>query len=131
MVSVQAKLQERVPGFHFNLGYSGGMFLSGNDEEDEGDWELIKNADKFWWFSHMWLHRQPHKSNTLDQIVEDLKANLEFARVRKKMSEGSTHIVAKDILNSLGLTLYLTLSLPQVTKTEFLLTISIQYQAGR
>ena len=25
----------------------------------------------------------------------------------------------------------LTLSLPQVTKTEFLLTISIQYQAGR
>ena len=91
MVSVQAKLQERVPGFHFNLGYSGGMFLSGNDEEDEGDWELIKNADKFWWFSHMWLHRQPHKSNTLDQIVEDLKTNLEFARVRKKMSEGSTH----------------------------------------
>lgn len=80
MVSVQAKLQEHVPGFHFNLGYSGGMFLSGNDEEDEGDWELIKNADKFWWFSHMWLHRQPHKSNTLDQIVEDLKTNLEFAR---------------------------------------------------
>ena len=27
--------------------------------------------------------------------------------------------------------IWLTLSLPQVTKTEFLLTISIQYQAGR
>ena len=29
------------------------------------------------------------------------------------------------------LRLFLTLSLPQVTKTEFLLTISIQYQAGK
>ena len=27
--------------------------------------------------------------------------------------------------------IWLTLSLPQVTKTEFLLTISIQYQADR
>lgn len=44
-------------GFYFNLGYFGGMFLLGNDEEDEGDWELIKNADKFWWFSYMWFYR--------------------------------------------------------------------------
>lgn len=80
MISVQAKLQERVPGFHFNLGYCGGMFLSGNDEEDEGDWELIKNADKFWWFSHTWLHRQPHKSNDLGWIIDDLKKNLDFAK---------------------------------------------------
>ena len=58
MISVQKKLQERVPGFHFNLGFSGGYFLHGSDEEDEGDWELLKNADKFWWFSHMWLHKK-------------------------------------------------------------------------
>lgn len=81
MISVQKKLQERVPGFHFNLGYSGGHFLGGNEKEDEGDWELIKNADKFWWFSHMWLHQQPHDKKTLESMVEDLKKNLDFAKV--------------------------------------------------
>ena len=84
MISVQKKLQERVPGFHFNLGFSGGYFLHGNDEEDKGDWELIKNADKFWWFSHMWRHQKAHERNTLEELVEDLKWNLEFAKVRLK-----------------------------------------------
>jgi len=81
MISVQKKLQDRVPGFRFNLGYSGGYFLHGNDEEDEGDWELVKNADRFWWFSHMWLHKKAHERNTLEELVEDLKMNLEFAKV--------------------------------------------------
>lgn len=81
MLSVQRKLQERVPGFRFNLGFSGGYFLHGSDEENEGDWELVKNADNFWWFSHMWLHMKPHLRDTLDSLVEDLKMNLEFAKV--------------------------------------------------
>ena len=85
MISVQNKLQERVPGFHFNLGYSGGYFLHGNDEEDEGDRELVKNADKFWWFSHMWLHKKAHERNTLEELVEDLKMNLEFAKVSNRI----------------------------------------------
>ena len=86
MISVQKKLQERVPGFHFNLGFSGGYFLHGNEEEDEGDWELVKNADKFWWFSHMWLHQKAHTRNTLEEMVEDLKKNLEFAKVRDRLN---------------------------------------------
>ena len=86
MISVQEKLQEWVPGFHFNLGFSGGYFLHGNDEEDEGDWELVKNADKFWWFSHMWLHQKAHTRNTLEEMVEDLKKNLEFAKVRGRLN---------------------------------------------
>ena len=84
MISVQKKLQERVPGFHFNFGFSGGYFLAGNDKEDEGDWELVKNADKFWWFSHMWHHQQPHNKNTLEEMIQDLKKNLEFAKVGMK-----------------------------------------------
>ena len=55
--------------------------MAGNDKEDEGDREVIKNADKFWWFSHMWLHKQPHIRNTLELMVEDLKKNLDFAKV--------------------------------------------------
>lgn len=81
LISVQNKIRERVPGFHFNLGFSGGHFLAGNEKEDEGDQELIKNADKFWWFSHMWLHQQPHDRKTLELMVEDLKKNLDFAKV--------------------------------------------------
>ncbi|XP_068736293.1 bifunctional heparan sulfate N-deacetylase/N-sulfotransferase 4-like [Montipora capricornis] len=80
MISVQRKLQERVPGFHFNLGFSGGYFLHGSDEENEGDLELVKNADKFWWFSHMWLHMKAHQMTTLQELMEDLKMNLEFAK---------------------------------------------------
>lgn len=82
MISVQKKLQERVPGFRFNLGFSGGYFLHGSDEEDEGDWELVKNADKFWWFGHMWLHKKAHTRDNLEELVEHLKLNLEFAKVR-------------------------------------------------
>ena len=46
-----------------------------------------------------------------------------------KMPQRRTSLAAR-ILSVVILEL-LTLSLPQVTKTEFLLTISIQYQAGR
>lgn len=81
LISVQKKIHERVPGFHFNLGFSGGHFLAGNDKEDEGDRDLVKNADKFWWFSHMWLHQQPHNRKTLELMVDDLKKNLDFAKV--------------------------------------------------
>jgi len=89
LISVQKKIRERVPGFHFNLGFSGGYFLAGNEKEDEGDRELIKNADEFWWFSHMWLHKQPHERKTLEDMVEDLKKNLDFAKVRIKKASSS------------------------------------------
>lgn len=63
--------------------------MAGNEKEDEGDRELIKNADEFWWFSHMWLHRQPHERNTMEVMVEDLKKNLDFAKVRIKKASPS------------------------------------------
>ncbi|GFR59971.1 bifunctional heparan sulfate N-deacetylase/N-sulfotransferase [Elysia marginata] len=41
LVATQDRLQKDVDGFQFNLGYSGGFYLSGNEEEDEGDKRLL------------------------------------------------------------------------------------------
>ena len=41
LVATQDRLQKDVDGFQFNLGYSGGFYLSGNDDEDEGDKKLL------------------------------------------------------------------------------------------
>ena len=81
MLAAQSKLQESVPGFRFNLGFSGAFFLDGDDDEDEGDWALIRNAKSFWWFSHMWGHVKPHENPALEDLVYDMKMNWEFAKV--------------------------------------------------
>lgn len=70
-------------GFKFNLGFSGYHFeqARGNDAEDEGDKEIIKNADKFWWFSHMWTHRKPHQITNDEDLRKELSNNVDFAKV--------------------------------------------------
>ena len=70
-----------MPGFKFNLGFSGYHYLRGNEEEDKGDNELIKNAKKFWWFSHMWTHRKAHQIKTPQELKDELMMNLDFAKV--------------------------------------------------
>lgn len=72
-----------VPGFQFNLGFSGKYFKNGNEEENAGDEELIKNAHKFRWFCHTWAHKQPHKVNTLDDMKSLVNLNMEFAKVKQ------------------------------------------------
>ena len=61
MVASQARLAAMVPGFRYNLGFSGKTFLAGTEEEDEGDLALVAARDSFWWFPHMWRHLQPHR----------------------------------------------------------------------
>lgn len=41
MIESQERLREKVPGFTFNLGFSGYYFLSGNANENLGDKALI------------------------------------------------------------------------------------------
>jgi len=46
-----------------------------------GNEELVKNADKFWWFGHIWNHYQPHLSQNKENIIDLMKQNYEFAEV--------------------------------------------------
>ena len=46
-----------------------------------GNKELVKNAEKFWWFGHIWNHYQPHLLQTKEQLVKLMKQNYEFAVV--------------------------------------------------
>lgn len=75
----QNNLSKVIPGFHYNLGFSGKYFLNGNEEEDEADHELIVEADKFWWFPHMWKHIQPHRFTNVSDLTHRMILNKEFA----------------------------------------------------
>ncbi|KAK3711017.1 hypothetical protein RRG08_009606 [Elysia crispata] len=82
LVATQDRLQKDVDGFQFNLGYSGGFYLSGNDDEDEGDKKLLEHRNKFRWFSHMWKHEQPHKFPD-DYVENSMRLNKDFAKEHK------------------------------------------------
>ena len=60
MVGVQEGVGSYVPGFTFNLGFSGGLFSHGDPLEVEGSKEIVRVAEKFWWFEHMYKHQKPH-----------------------------------------------------------------------
>ncbi|RXG57536.1 Bifunctional heparan sulfate N-deacetylase/N-sulfotransferase [Armadillidium vulgare] len=79
MLDSQERLKKSVPGFQFNLGFSGKFFQKGSSLENEGDRLLLKYVDKFWWFGHMWGHTQPHKVETVDQLMMLMEKNKEFA----------------------------------------------------
>eukprot|EP00731_Ephydatia_muelleri_P004081 Em0002g257a len=56
-VGVQEGLGSYVPGFTFNLGFSGGLFSHGDPLEVEGSKEIVRVAEKLlWWFEHMYKH---------------------------------------------------------------------------
>ena len=76
-------MQKTIPDFHFNLGFSGKYFLHGNNEENEGDQELLKNTSEFWRFDHMWGHKQPHLCDNFDELKKQIEMNIEFAKVCK------------------------------------------------
>ena len=61
LLDSQIELSSLVTGFQYNLGFSGKYFMSGSWEENEGDLELVRMKQKFWWFPHMWKHLQPHR----------------------------------------------------------------------
>ena len=87
MVAVQERLRSYVPGFTFNLGFSGGLFSQGDPLEVEGSQELVRVADKFWWFEHMYKHQKPHLG-TEEQLIQSITQNIAFARVRGVVMSG-------------------------------------------
>lgn len=84
LIETQSRIQTMVPGFKFNLGFSGKYFHHGNSEEDEGDDVILENIDKFMWFSHMWNHLQPHLYDNLTLLMEDMMLNKNFAKQKGK-----------------------------------------------
>lgn len=78
LLESQERLQEMVPGWKFNLGFSGKYYRKGYPEEAKGDEKLLESVDKFWWFGHMWSHTQPHKL-TQKELEIQMQLNKQFA----------------------------------------------------
>jgi len=87
LLESQNRLRNFVPGFTFNLGFSGKTFLQGDDEEDEGDRSLIRNRDNFWWFPHMWRHLQPHRFNNLTELAIRMELNKKFSKEQQLLTD--------------------------------------------
>lgn len=81
LIATQKRIADIVPGFKFNLGFSGKYFHHGTQEENLGDDMLLRNVGHFNWFSHMWNHQQPHLYNNLSTLMSEMLLNKEFARV--------------------------------------------------
>ncbi|XP_071440534.1 bifunctional heparan sulfate N-deacetylase/N-sulfotransferase [Hetaerina americana] len=80
LLATQKRVQQMVPGFRFNLGFSGKYFHHGTAEENLGDDMLLENADQFLWFGHMWNHQQPHLYDNITQLEIDMTLNRNFAK---------------------------------------------------
>jgi len=80
ILATQQRIQQLVPGFRFNLGFSGKYFHHGTSDENLGDDMLLENAGSFMWFSHMWNHQQPHLYDNVTQLEMDMTLNREFAK---------------------------------------------------
>lgn len=81
LIEAQEGFGKLVDNFKFNLGFSGKQLHKGNDEEDLGDDYLLKNADKFRWFCHMYAHSQPHLYANESALEAQMQLNKEFAQV--------------------------------------------------
>lgn len=81
LIETQKNLSKKIEGgFKFNLGFSGKYFKHGVKEENLGDEHLIANACEFTWFCHTWSHSKAHLFNDTQDIVNELKKNVEFAK---------------------------------------------------
>ncbi|XP_069951681.1 bifunctional heparan sulfate N-deacetylase/N-sulfotransferase isoform X1 [Cherax quadricarinatus] len=78
LLESQNRLQEMVPGWKFNLGFSGKYYKNGYPEENVGDMTLLEHVNDFWWFGHMWGHTQPHLLTQTD-LEEQMELNKQFA----------------------------------------------------
>lgn len=81
MLETKSSFSKRIQGgFKFNLGFSGKFFKHGTDEENLADDKLIRQASEFTWFCHFWSHAKAHLLNTSEDISNELRQNLNFAR---------------------------------------------------
>ncbi|XP_034655350.1 bifunctional heparan sulfate N-deacetylase/N-sulfotransferase [Drosophila subobscura] len=79
LVATQKNIAAMVPGFKFNLGFSGKYYHHGTREENLGDDFLLQNVQEFNWFSHMWKHQQPHLYDNLTLLMAEMHLNYAFA----------------------------------------------------
>ena len=79
LLETQARIRTVVPGFHFNLGFSGKFYNHGSAEENQGDDLLLASAKEFTWFGHMWSHQQPHLYENVSLLENDMLLNKNFA----------------------------------------------------
>lgn len=79
LIESQDRIARLVPGFKFNLGFSGKYWHHGTAEENSGDDTLLRNIGHFNWFSHMWNHQQPHLYENLSILISDMQLNKDFA----------------------------------------------------
>uniref|UniRef100_A0A7R9PPV4 [heparan sulfate]-glucosamine N-sulfotransferase n=1 Tax=Timema genevievae TaxID=629358 RepID=A0A7R9PPV4_TIMGE len=79
LLATQKRIQQVMPGFRFNLGFSGKYFHHGLPEENLGDDMLLENAGSFMWFSHMWNHQQPHLYDNVTLLEMEMVLNKQFA----------------------------------------------------
>lgn len=80
LLDAQERFQLIIPGFRFNLGFSGKFYHKGTEEENSGDDMLLENAEKFWWFCHMWSHSQPHLFDNITSLEVEMRLNRDFAK---------------------------------------------------
>lgn len=80
LIATQNRIRGMVPGFRFNLGFSGKYFHHGTHDENLGDDMLLRNVEHFTWFSHMWNHQQPHLYDNLTTLMNDMILNKDFAK---------------------------------------------------
>uniref|UniRef100_H2YCB2 Uncharacterized protein n=1 Tax=Ciona savignyi TaxID=51511 RepID=H2YCB2_CIOSA len=93
LLNFQTELRKNVPGFTYQLGFSGKFIYSGTDEESEGDRMLLKLADNFSWFPHMWSHMQAHWFSNASKLCEYMDINRQFA-LRHSLNTSSNYAVA-------------------------------------
>ncbi len=74
LLSSQRRLAELVPGFKYNLGFSGGSFRREGSEEKEkaGDEAVVAARDEFWWFPHSFTHFQAHKADNVSLLINEV-----------------------------------------------------------
>lgn len=94
LLTTQERIQGLVPGFKFNLGFSGKYFHHGTYEENLGDDMILENTDKFMWFSHMWNHQQPHLYDNVSVLEADMILNKHFAK-----EKGNSIFFSDDLLH--------------------------------
>ncbi|XP_011186085.1 bifunctional heparan sulfate N-deacetylase/N-sulfotransferase [Zeugodacus cucurbitae] len=80
LIATQRIIASMVPGFRFNLGFSGKFYHHGEREENLGDDYLLRNVQEFNWFSHMWKHQQPHLYDNLTLLMSEMQLNYAFAK---------------------------------------------------
>ncbi|XP_076806907.1 bifunctional heparan sulfate N-deacetylase/N-sulfotransferase 1-like [Clavelina lepadiformis] len=93
LVNFQDKVRQTIPGFTFQLGFSGKFIFYGNEKETEGDRLFLKVHDRFAWFPHMWSHMQAHWFNNVTELCSYMDINARFA-VRHHLNTSSHYAVA-------------------------------------